>query len=74
VTSRLLRELLPAPAFDQQMSEMRDDPQARRVRAVLRRPGQFVALVDSDQRFKRLVDRGILLEEAALQLSQEPST
>jgi hypothetical protein len=73
VTSGLLRELLPATAFDQQMSEMRDDPQAKRVRAVLRRPGQFVALVDSDARFKRLVDRGALLEEAAVQLSEEPT-
>jgi hypothetical protein len=71
LTSQLLRELLPAAVFDLQMNEMRDEPQVRRARAVLRRPGDFVALVDADQRFKRLVDRRMLLEEAAQQLSQE---
>ena len=73
VTVALLRDLLPAEHFDQQMPEMRDDPQAKRVRAVLRRRGPFVALVDPDGRFKRLVDRGALLEEAAAQLGEEPN-
>jgi hypothetical protein len=73
VTSSLLREFLPSSAFEQQMNEMRDEPQAKRVRAVLRRPGQFVALLDGEGRFKRLVDRSALLEEAAVQLSEEPN-
>jgi len=72
VTTQLLREMLPASSFDLYMKEMRDEPQQRRARAMLRRRGQFVALVEDDGRFKQLVDRDELLEGAALQLSNEP--
>jgi hypothetical protein len=73
VTPNLLRELLPAEAFGEHMPEMRDEPQSKRVRALLRRQGEVIALVNSSGQFKRLVDRSALLEEAAAQLSREPA-
>ena len=39
-------------------------PQAQRIEAIVRRKTQFVALVDSERRFRELVDRRPLLERA----------
>jgi hypothetical protein len=73
VTTQILRELLPPSAFEQGMDEMRRETQERRVRAVLKQPGSFVALVNSDRQLTRLVDRGTLLEQAASELGHEES-
>lgn len=40
-----------------------DTPRNLRVEAILRRTGPFIALVDSDRRFQRLVDRNALLDQ-----------
>lgn len=56
-------------------SWVQDSPDAlaiERVRAVLRRPGPVVAVVDEARRFKSLVDRRALLEQAAARLSEVP--
>ncbi len=44
--------------------------QETKVRSVLGKKGEFVAFVDSDMRFERLVDRRQLIEEAAHWLAQ----
>ena len=72
VTRELLGELLPAEAFDAWAEAFRDAPRARRTRAVLRRAAPFVALVDKDRAFERLVNRRALLEEIASSLGEEP--
>jgi len=71
VTPELLRSLLPPTAFDAWSYRMRDAPQPRRTRAVLRRTGDFVALVENDREFIRLSSRRALLEEIAKSLSEE---
>ena len=43
-----------------------DTPSAKRMEAILRREGPFVALVEEERRFKRLVDRQALLEQWAV--------
>ena len=43
-----------------------------RTRAVLRRPTDFVALVEGDREFTRLTNRGALLEDIAAVLGEEP--
>lgn len=42
-----------------------DTPRSLRVEAILRRTGAFIALVDSDRRFQRLVDRYALLDQVS---------
>ena len=61
VSRELLGELLPAEAFDAWAEAFRDAPRARRTRAVLRRAAPFVALVEQDRSFERLVNRRALL-------------
>jgi hypothetical protein len=72
VTRKLLASWLPRSAFDDWADEARDAPRGRRTRAVLRRPGDFVALVDADRNFVRLANRRALLEELAGPLAEEP--
>jgi hypothetical protein len=72
VTRNLLKELLPQDAFERWAYLQRDAPRMRRTRAVLRRPGPFVALLDEDRRYKRLVNRAVFLEEIAASLGEEP--
>jgi hypothetical protein len=66
---RLLRANLQQDAW------VKDDPRAsedEQVRAVLRRTGDFVAIVFEDRTFSRLVDRHLLLEESmARELRQQ---
>jgi hypothetical protein len=73
VTPGVLAEFLPPRAFQAWMPEMRDAPRAKRTRAVLRREGAFVALLDEDRRFLQLVDRHALLAMTATQLGEEPN-
>ena len=49
-----------------------DAPPAEQARAVLRRQGAFVAVVEEGRRFRSLVDRQALLEQAATRLAQQP--
>jgi hypothetical protein len=42
-----------------------------KTKAILRRKGQFVALVDEERKFRRLVDRQDLLEKVAHRVGQE---
>jgi hypothetical protein len=72
VTRNLLKELLPQDAFELWAYLERDAPRMRRTRAVLRCPGPFVALLDEDRRYKRLVNRAVFLEEIAASLGEEP--
>lgn len=50
-----------------------DVPRRNRAAAVLRAPGTFVALVDSDRRFKALADRSAMLERLAAEKAEERS-
>lgn len=71
VTRPLLRELLPDEAFGAWAGESREQPRATRSQAVLSlRGATFVALVDPDRGFSRLIDRRALLEEVAARLEQ----
>lgn len=72
VTRNLLKELLPEDAFELWAYLERDAPRMRRTRAVLRRSAPFVALLDEDRRYKRLVNRAVFLEEIAAALGEEP--
>jgi hypothetical protein len=68
VTEPLLSELLPAEAYEMWAYEERDKSRADRVRAVLRRRSPFVALVNPDRQFSRLIDRRALLEEVVVKM------
>ena len=72
VTRELLGSLLPQSAFDAWANGMRDAPRARRTRAVLRGAAPFIALLEGDREFSRLVNRQALLEEIATSLGEEP--
>lgn len=72
VTRELLVSLLPQSAFDAWANGMRDASRARRTRAVLRAAAPFIALLDGDREFSRLVNRQALLEEIASSLGEEP--
>lgn len=72
VTRELLGSLLPQSAFDAWANGMRDAPRARRTRAVLRGAAPFIALLEGDRDFSRLVNRQALLEEIATSLGEEP--
>jgi hypothetical protein len=53
-----------------------DKSKTKKIRAILRRQGRFVALVDKDRRFKDLIDRSSVLEELAIRVTEtstEPS-
>lgn len=71
VTRDLLRKLLPDEAFSSHAPENRDASAADRTQTVLRRRGNFVALLDSDGGFSLLIDRRALLEEVVARA--EPS-
>lgn len=71
VTSNLLHDLLPADAFDMWAFDDLDKPRAERAKAVLRRRAPFVALVDTDRRLRRLIDRRALLEKVALEIDED---
>jgi hypothetical protein len=61
----------------QQDAWVKDDPRApeeEQVRAVLRRKGDFVAIVFEDRTFSRLVDRHLLLEEFMAHELRQQST
>jgi hypothetical protein len=72
VTRELLASLLPQPAFGAWSNALRDSSRAQRTRAVLRRPTDFVALVEGDREFTRLTNRRALLEDIAAVLGEEP--
>lgn len=72
VSKQMLETMLPQEAFEVWAEEARDAPRARRTRGVLRRPGQFVALVRGDREYVRLVNRAVLLEEMAALYGEEP--
>jgi hypothetical protein len=73
VTRELLVSLLPREAFNNSWTyALRDSPRAQRTRAVLRRSGTFVALVEGNREFLRLANRQSLLEEIAAALGEEP--
>ncbi len=71
VTKALLAELLPETAFQAWTDVPPEAPRAQRVRAVLVRRTPFVALVDRDRRFNRLIDRRELLEEVVRGVEQQ---
>jgi hypothetical protein len=72
VTRELLTSLLPLSAFSAWSKALRDSSRGRRTRAVLRRPTDFVALVEDDHQFTRLANRRALLEDIAAVLGEEP--
>jgi hypothetical protein len=72
VTRQLLERLLPTECFDLWADAGRDAPRSRRTRSVLRIPSSFVALVQGDREYLRLVNRSMLLEEIAASLGEEP--
>ncbi|TGT78436.1 hypothetical protein EN802_01985 [bacterium M00.F.Ca.ET.159.01.1.1] len=72
VTRRLLGELLPQSDFDTNVKLRDDMPAARVSRAVLRRKTPFVALVDEQVQFLRLIDRRAFVENLAAQAGLEP--
>ena len=72
VTRELLASLLPQSAFEAWAPGMRDEPRGRLTRAVLRRAGAFIALVEGEHEFSRLTNRNALLEEIAVKLGEEP--
>lgn len=74
VSKELLWTLLPSIAFEAWAPSLRDAPRAHLTRAVLRRPAPFVALVERNHEFSRLTNRGVLLEEIATQLGEEPDS
>jgi hypothetical protein len=59
-------------AFDAWAPGMRDVPRTRLTRAVLRRIGPFIALLEGDREFSRLTNRQALLEEIAAKFGEEP--
>ena len=67
VTRQLLESLVPS-AFDVWVKEQHDTGREVQTRAVLRRSTDFVALVDDERKFLRLVNRKALLEELAASL------
>ncbi|HMJ92833.1 MAG TPA: hypothetical protein VK472_01905 [Allosphingosinicella sp.] len=69
-----LEALLPPECFESWTFAMPDASRGRRTRAVLRRSGEFVAIVEQDMRFSKLVDRRALLEQMAASLSDEPDS
>lgn len=72
VSRQMLEAMLPEDAFERWTEEARDAPRARRTRSVLRRPGEFVALVRGDREYVRLLNRSVLLEELAAWFGEEP--
>jgi hypothetical protein len=74
VTRNLLEILLPPEAFDLWADAGRDAPRVRRTRSVLRRPAPFIALVQGDREYVRLVNRAVLLEEMAASFAEEPES
>jgi hypothetical protein len=72
VTRELLSSLLPQDAFRAWSNALRDSPRAHLTRAVLRRHSPFVALVEGEQEFVRLVNRQALVDEIAASLGEEP--
>jgi hypothetical protein len=70
VTTALLQKMLVPEAFEMWAFEDRDKTRAERAKAVVRRKGHFVALVNSDRQFLRLIDRRGLLEDIALKTDE----
>jgi hypothetical protein len=58
---RILNPLLQTSSFLDSV----DMPSEKRSRAILRREGEFVALVDEHGRFKGLIDRQAMTEQVA---------
>jgi hypothetical protein len=72
VTRESLKTLVPPDSFDLWTDLGRDEPRARRTRSVLRRQAPFVAIVQENREYVRLVNRASLLEEIAASLGEEP--
>jgi len=63
LTPSVLRTTLGDALQRQAFQDSPDTPELTRVEGILRRPGSFVALVESDQTFRALVDRTALVEK-----------
>ena len=61
----LLKRTLGNLMLDSRFSNSPDISVETRVRAVLRRPGHFVAFVDDENVFQDIIDRNVLLERGA---------
>ena len=72
VTRELLTSLIPTSAFQAWAPAMTDEPRVKRIRSVLRRGGDFTALLDDDRSFIRLVNRRTLIDEVAAAAGDEP--
>ncbi|HEX4736705.1 MAG TPA: hypothetical protein VH331_03990 [Allosphingosinicella sp.] len=72
VTVPLLNEVLPTTVFAAKVEDLADQPRTKRMRAVLRAHAPFVAVVDGDGQFLRLLDRRAYLEKLATTLGDEP--
>ena len=57
MTHDLLCELLPDTAFDRWIREDRDGDRTKFAKPVFNREGEFVAIVDDEHKFKRLLNR-----------------
>lgn len=73
VTQELLQQLLPSCAFSAWAPAFRDASPGKLARAVLRRSGDVIALVNDDRSFDFAVSRRTLLEEAVSELAKEPA-
>ncbi|MBN3760752.1 hypothetical protein [Burkholderia sp. Ac-20365] len=74
VTRAFLTSFLPSDAFEAAAKIPSEYSRARRARALLRCRAPFVALIDDDRRFVRLVNRLAYLEEVAAALGEEPDS
>lgn len=72
VTTELLRELLPVEAFRASMDVQLDASGEARGRALLRRRGDFIAVLGRNDEFLSLTDRRAFLEEVASVASEAP--
>jgi hypothetical protein len=62
---RHIEELLGSDLCTSSITDSPDDDSQAKVKAILRRTGEYVALTDDKERFKHLVDRSALLEKLA---------
>ena len=73
VTHSLLESLLPQKARENWVYDDPDAPRDRRTRALLRRNGNFVPVLNEDRRFVRLANRRVVIEDMARTVAEEPS-
>jgi hypothetical protein len=71
ITRSLLEKLLPDATFRHWVEDPVDSPRIVGTRRILRREAAFVALVDKNREFVRLVNRSMLMEQLAASASDE---